>query len=59
MHLFYVYMSHFIILVADITPEVRRQMRLKLQAQLKSQPRAHNRAELHLLILNTDFVPTA
>ena len=32
--------------VADITPEVRRAMKLKVQAQIKSQPRAQNRAEL-------------
>ena len=43
-HIYYLFNSSY--LVADITPEVRRQMRLKLQTQLKSQPRAHNRAEL-------------
>ena len=32
--------------MADITPEVRRQMRLKVQTQMKSQPRSHNRVEL-------------
>merc|ERR1719216_236134 len=32
--------------VSNITPEVRRQIRMKLETQMKLQPRAHNRAEL-------------
>ena len=32
--------------MANITPEVRRQIRMKLETQMKLQPRAHNRAEL-------------
>merc|ERR1712045_1069398 len=32
--------------VSDITPEIRRQMQLKLQAQMKSHPRAHNISQL-------------